>query len=554
MITPRKPDFKPQISPNCHASARQYSVAWLLLLAAVAAFFGVWSYTVPIQADDIAFQYFLPHFEERNSSLWGAFWEYSHWFWLDTNGRLANFVAPLATMYVPRWLFASLTGVATAWVMYAAIRLAQWRRTADPRFNFCALLMMMPVVLFLWPWRDYLLYPDYSLNYLYSTALNLIFLIVWLRALERWMPLWWLVWALPLTIVTGMMHEGLSLPMLGACGLVTILRRLRIPPAAWALGLVYLAGTLVVTLSPGILGRAAREHGGTSILVHGYYTLIYCTLLWAMIITAMVLLWRRTSRRRMAALLRTPVFATAALNALAGAAICFIFDEATPRYGWLTQVFSTIALLQIWREFAWRSERCKRRLLMWGAAAGLLTAIPAGLTVADARAVAREDRLIRHKLESLPDGTFYFDVSTAADASPLIMGNTFRGMWKSHFQHACYNLGLSVDEARAVVPVVLKGFRFASPLPGNAHVARISGYLIGDVIPRKIEGLEFRATALELTLDDGSRVTRYFAAYPFRAGGRTYFLYGPERLLPPDVRSIDFPENEKLNKFVPLPE
>ncbi|MDE7119695.1 MAG: hypothetical protein K2O10_03715, partial [Muribaculaceae bacterium] len=81
---------------------------WVLAVA-VALLFALWQYWTPVQLDDLWYQAYYLGFADSRSHGFDSWLDYVAWHRVDSNGRLANYLAPLATLVVPRWLFAALT-------------------------------------------------------------------------------------------------------------------------------------------------------------------------------------------------------------------------------------------------------------------------------------------------------------------------------------------------------------------------------------------------------------------------------------------------------------
>ncbi len=525
-----------------HCPESYLRLLWLISLAMIATAFGLWQWFTPLQIDDLAFQAYFNYFADKaGGHTFGAWLDYSMWYRGDTNGRLANYLAPVATLFLPRWLFAILTGIAVAWIVAATVGLSQQGSNKNPRFTLWLTWIFWPGVLTLWPWRDDLTLPDYALNYIFATAVDLAYLIAWLRAIDRRMPSWWLIWALPAALAGGMMHEGLALPMLGACVIIAITRKMRIPPMAWVLLTVFLAGTLESALSPGIWERARQQSSAFTILGNLTIAVKHCTLLVLLTTICLCMSFTRRRRRNLLAIMRRPAFAICALNALGGALICFLFDYAAPRYGWVSQIYSTICLGMLLHE-----QRHTPSLRAWALALTLYTAtwILYGGIISWQKDVYDEDKALRAELYTVPSGTVYHDVITKKGMPLWLLRLPTAGFWGSAFQHACFNLRYRHgNKPFAVLPEAMDGFISTDSIPGSARMTLWNGYYVGAERPKTLPGREFREYLFSVTDSSGKTTQVITQGWPFTArDGNIYMFYGRISWMPENAVRIDLAE------------
>lgn len=508
--------------------------------AVAAVFTALWMAWTPLQADDLAFAQFLEDFTGRAGDALRGWLDYAAWYRADSNGRLANYLAPVVTGFMPGWLFAGLTALAVAWILYAVARLGsggEWRRCGAG-----GLLWLWPVALVLWPWRDYLSYPDYALNYVWSTAFGLafvwLFLGMWQEAKGKKGALWTAAGCL-CGLLAGMMHEGIGLPMIAGCGAVALMRRFRLPWQAWLMTAFLVAGTAESALAPGILARAGREHSAFSLMLNGWIMLKHCTLLIAIAGVCVAMCLRRGWLARLREVWHEPVFVMAAGNALGGALICFLFDYATPRYGWVTQVYSTVALCVIAARCGWLRGR---RSLLAGAAAFLAGCVLATGVLVWQKKFYDEEARLRAALGASPYGTVFSPILTKKNIPLWLLRIPTGGMWQNTFQHRCYNLRFARPDGRpwAVVPSELEGFSASTALPGDAGAMRYGGFLTGCREPEAVEGREFWIPQLVATMADGSTVLLGCEVIPFTAADGRRCVYFGKVVLPENTVKVDY--------------
>ena len=144
------------------------------VLAVVAAVYAVMAYIVPLALDDYVF------IDTYMNALSDAGSEFSLRRWMafastvrsEDNGRLANILSPISTLFTPKWLYAVITGCVTAAYVWLLARLV---RGSKPDWRLLA--AMWAVVLVALPWRNNLFVADYELNYIYTGMLLLATLL-----------------------------------------------------------------------------------------------------------------------------------------------------------------------------------------------------------------------------------------------------------------------------------------------------------------------------------------------------------------------------------------
>ena len=268
----------------------------------------------------------------------------------------------------------------------------------------------------------------------------------------------------------------------------------------------------------------------------------HCTLLAVLAAVCVVMALRRRWRAGLAGALRSPVFVMATANALGGALICFLFDYATPRYGWVTQVYSTVALGAVAVRCGWLRGRFSA--VMAGAAFLAACVLSAGVLVWQKK-FYDEDTRLRAAIEASPYGTVFSPILTKKNIPQWLLRIPTGGMWQSTFQHRCYNMRYPRPDGRpqAVVPPELAGFAAkGTPVPGSAQVRRFGHILVGGFGPVDVPGREFWVPRLVATLDDGSTAMLGCEVIPFTAAdGHRYVYFGPVEL-PGEIEKVDYEE------------
>lgn len=184
------------------------------------------------------------------------------------NGRQADMLAQAVCIFGSKGLFNVLNTIVTAVVILLLTRLAHGRQQRIMSTVLIALAM-----LWLWPFPgETLLWLAGACNYLWSSAANLVFLYLFLTAVNhsdgKALPTWQQVVMVVVSALAGWMHEAFSAAM--AVTLVGYAafnyRRCKGLPAAMIVA--YLAGFAFVVCSPGIWDRAATGELGSNASLH----------------------------------------------------------------------------------------------------------------------------------------------------------------------------------------------------------------------------------------------------------------------------------------------
>lgn len=230
---------------------------------------GLWQYFSPPIHDDIPYQYICPAGYDPDiwdmdgepvASLSDAIYSAAN-HWRYENGRLANILIIIFAV-VPPFVLAAMQGVMAGTFLLLILGIGLGRKALDYSWV-CAFL---PLAMWkLLPWFDHFCSDDFMINYLWSATLILAFLWVILhpRILSSGSKI---IATSMLGLVSGMMHEGYSLPVCVALWLLLIFpkicpgmddsshKRIILPCIAFSIG------TAVCALAPSTLHRALSDN------------------------------------------------------------------------------------------------------------------------------------------------------------------------------------------------------------------------------------------------------------------------------------------------------
>ncbi len=450
MTAPTRPDFRVASGP----------LQGLVVALCAGIVWGLMQFLTPLMCDDLAFmaQYLAcndgdPDFSLR-ALIDSALYNRAH-----HNFRIANTLAPFSTLFSPwKEIFPILTGLASAAIVWLSAALAAgktpgWRATA---------VIWLFIMLFL-PMRGGMFLRDFSLNYIYATAIWLAS-VCWFIRLENagTRNPGSVAGALLLAALAGGWHEGPGLTIIAGMAAYALIRLAtrRGVSSLWLCAIAAYAASIAAFLyCPGMLDRAGREIGTPSPapLLYKIYDALMPILLAATLAAA--LLFKR-SRKRLAALAADPAFAVFAVSALAGALLSSVILPNQRAALW-PQLAAIIALFRFWKPLL---ERAPRRLSAVAAAAALvLCALHAAHSLSWQLRFHDEERRVMALYEASPTGAVFADVTMPEDVPPTTLSYPSKLLWTNALHYHQFRF-LHPDKPLAVLPLALR-----DATPGNSE-------------------------------------------------------------------------------------
>lgn len=415
-------------------------------------------YFTPYSGDDLSY---MGVFSGESAQLpWWGLPRFAASHWLHANGRLANFVMPVCA-FLPKWVVAPLFAAAVVWLLSIADRLANPSR--NPWLTPIVWLTLIVAL----PWWDSMCLFDCQLNYVWTSAMTLTSF----RLITTSQPVRWKYGAAALCFLAGCMHESASLPLL--CGLSAWMLASRRHSESAPLLYAFAAGTLLVTLSPGILLRA----GGERIADDPLPMLILKSdllplLLWSGI--AMGTLTRK-GRRKITAFMHTPDGALA-IAALLSAAIG-LWSGIVGRSGWFAQLFALVVLSRM------LLPRLKAPLLRPVAvfSAAVVMVYFSMLAALQVKLGKEHDRMVQLYSQSA-DGVVFMDYTRDSDLPYWVLGRT-RGVPDPDDVHLLQCLAQYYHPEAPQPVVVPEETRLHLPLATGSEVTLANGDILTTQLP-----------------------------------------------------------------------
>lgn len=136
-----------------------------------------------------------------------------------TTPRLPNYIQTLANL-VPAWMVRTLHGLMLA-ATFLILALSCGGRRVMRSAGFVAVLWLTTWIIL--PLSNHMISSDFAFNYLWTSPIIMIF--VYLFASGRWRSGRWSFIPWVIAAITGMMHEGASLPIAAGCAALIAIDR-----------------------------------------------------------------------------------------------------------------------------------------------------------------------------------------------------------------------------------------------------------------------------------------------------------------------------------------
>lgn len=373
------------------------------------------------------------------------------------NGRLTNIIM-FSTVLFPRWVGSILVGILAGLMFWGIMRAAG----QYPGKRISAALVWLAALLIWWwlPWNDNMISRDYALNYVTPSATALIYAVAFLSGREGSRRL---ITALGIIagLLTGLLHEGFSLPIIGASAVLIFFfsprRKTRLAMTA-----ALIAGALVCILAPSTFARIDEQSqlrgyfGNPMGIVRNLKPMIVPAAI-SVLLTALYI-WK--ARKRRISDQKTLFWITAGSIGIAMAVVL----GYSGRMLWLPNlcmlVYSLGLLSKLWNPKGTAAISAASVL----AAIGILWSI---LFLRTENQVAKSQRELKAALLSSPDAIVYVSLFPAADIPWWTAGMIHQFFPTTLLWNVAYDY--SLHRHPLILPEEFKGKSFEQweKLPGD---------------------------------------------------------------------------------------
>lgn len=467
-------NFKPNDTTGLlrHGRGSLYSFWGLALL--IAAIYSLLSFLTPYYLDDWTFMGNWRDDAANSGFSISGWWKYYLFIRGYDNGRIANAMSPISTMFSPwKELFPIFTGCLAAAVAILLQRLATGRRSAA-FLSFTWALMIIGL-----PWHDTLFVRDYSLNYIWAAALTLAFLFS-LKHITRSPGIFGL--SILLAFLAGGWHEGFAVPSLCGLGLLMLVRRFRLPARFYIATAVYLASTLLFMLSPGLISRAVNEvsrDDNGRLLLRPLVIIVLDAILFTILFCRYLFKNSDRSLRNLLKILGSPVMTVAGGIVIAGFAIGLLTVNTSRSYFWpdMGAIAIGIHLLNRILPDTGRWKLCRQ----WAAVVITLACVAQSVAVIIWQSrYAHETEEIMALLDKSPSGTVFYDTKLPEKAPAYTLGIPVDNAWRNPYHYrALWSYYIT-----PVIGVVPTSLRTATKENSESDTLglRIPDYIDGEIV------------------------------------------------------------------------
>lgn len=301
---------------------------WLMLIIFAAVQALTTAALVPA-GDDIVYAGALDKFTGKYGP-WLGWPAYSASHWLYTNGRLANFLAPVFITVLPDWLTDIAVGASLALLLQILIRSVMPQKRL-----FLASALVIALAVLTLPWYDNLAMIDCWLNYPMALLMSLWWIRMWLSGRNAG-------WCILLGGAAGLMHEGCSVAVSAGVLIYLLFNHKDGLPHHLIRASGYIASSLLCALSPGIIARLGTE-ADPAIVAPRIEVLLLSNFYPLLLAAAIILLCSTAAGRKLLQpILRSDWLLYAVAAAIA--ATVSVYSAIPGRSGFFAQAFALIAL------------------------------------------------------------------------------------------------------------------------------------------------------------------------------------------------------------------
>lgn len=427
------------------------------------------------------------------------------------NWRLPNVLAPVMSLYAPKWLFALVTGLSIALTAYAAAAFSNG--TADgmpmhhPQYGRVYMIYVFAAMLAFLPWANNLLTGDYAMNYIWGGALALGMLFAARAGIDRlgfrWLP------AL-LGVVLGMWHEGIAMATVAGIAVMALCVRFerRYIPYYISGMATFVAGLLWMSFSY-LTERASGEFSSAAVMGDTLRFVRYNVLA---IFLLVYVVWQLTSPRRRItffALLQVRPLAALFTGAAFAALVIAAVTSFSGRAAYWGEMTAVIAFAVFAEPFV---VRYSHRWFV--VAVGIVCLALCFTEILFCKSFDERYRAFEGSLANSPDGTVYGPVYLPQDFPAWLPQFVPRNLFVEPFTYRVLSERYAPRQA-ALVPVEfgLMNFRKDTTRPvetpeGNIYMAPRKD-ISAPVVLDSLDGVNKRFFAIPFSSRDGEMVCLY---------------------------------------------
>ena len=436
--------------------------------------YGLFSYFVPLVFDDVSYRNMYVSYNDGSGDFsLSTLLYFAKEIWLNDNGRFSNIFSPVFSLMLPRAVFPLLTGGTVAIMFYLMTVLSEVNNNRKAS----VIIFVWALSLVVLPWRNNIMVHVFLLNYVYSTVLILLFLLIILKSERERLPWWLFILGLFISFIAGGFHEGFSVPICMSLFAICIKNKFKLSFQWWIMAGIFGLVTLYLIFSPGTLLRASRELNGHSTLEKIKIAFTQLPLVVLLIVTTLVFLTRNL-RKKFKLLAKDSAFIMLFIATLTSAFVTLSVNSA-PRASWPAELFALTTLLFFLKFISFGKKKYVFRYFSF------VVLIALYLFFANVIRWQRKEFIEYNEISALFDksstGTVFYDIIDPDSFRIETLFLPIRSHWVSDFQYkAMRECNSHPEKLYAVVPQSLKNYKKGSGrrIAGNGKLSDYEGVLL----------------------------------------------------------------------------
>lgn len=390
-----------------------------------------------------------------------AIWQNCQDRWHYDTGRLCNLMAPVFLGLLPKIVFSIISG----FFIWMSVRLMC--RLAGVGRGSVGSWVIVFLVNFALPWFEYMFTVIFALNYLWPSALSLLF-VYWMlnfnAVVEKQSPSRFVVMC-GIAVLTGWMHEGFSVPVIAGLTATWALTRHRPAKREFILFLCFVVGFMLIVASPALWCRTENMEPYFRFLSPGrkiFYGIGCNSLFFGLCLFLIYLVVRRRMKRLFvdAPNIR-PLIIFILASSIAATALFFKFYTG-PRMAWYATQLCSIGLVAVGNKVFTPVKRSVGHILK--SAIAFLVFFNLTFAVVEQNKLYNEsEEIVRLFLDS-PNGDVFYD-NIPRHISPSLYKTSIRYFNMESLGIFSHYWRENDDVMLTLLPTRLKNFEPASAMP-----------------------------------------------------------------------------------------
>lgn len=327
---------------------------------------------------------------------------------LSYNIRLAN-IMTILLLLLPHWVVDVFSVAITVLLIRCVMKLLN----ID---NIVSLSMSVLVTgfIFVMPWYDQIFYIAFRLNYVWASAVALLFICLYFdKDLESSKIKKFAI--IIVAFIASMMHEGISVPILIGIIIQIILSKEKISGYKIAVILFFCVGIIFLIFSPGINSRIVGTMQLRSLISYIIYFIGYNFPSFIFVLLVILAIIRGHYQKMVS--LKIPFYVAATM---VGCIIFMIFPVI--RASWFPTLFSIIGLIVMLRDvFCVRIKHKQITILVLY----ILAVVHLYISCYYAHIIYKQWDLIAEKYENNVNSNFYTPITLEKDIPSVVMGKAY---------------------------------------------------------------------------------------------------------------------------------